>query len=121
MPTNGVIAHIIPTKTPLAVISGGCGLRFKGTTNFKFNKRIIRPKKDFLDILPFKTIIGQNFFVSVNITPSSVRSFVNSIKGNSPGKTAVIKRFNPLMVDFEYCEGFEIIIIIMAKIKIEKI
>lgn len=57
----------------------------------------------------------------LNTKPSSVSSFVKSIKGKSPGMTAVIKRLMPSIVPFEYFDGFEIIKIMIRNIRIEKI
>lgn len=61
-----------------------------------------------------------HFFVILNTKPISVRSLVSSIKGKSPGMTAVINKLMPLIVPFEYFDGFERIKSIIEKIKIEK-
>jgi hypothetical protein len=45
---------------------------------------------------------------------------VKNINGNSPGKTALIKRLSPEIVPFEYFSGFEIINPIINNIIIEK-
>lgn len=49
--------------------------------------------------------------------PSSVKSLVSSIKGNSPGKTEKKNSLIPLIVPAVYLFGFVIIIIIITKIK----
>lgn len=58
---------------------------------------------------------------NLNITPSSVNSFVSSINGKSPGKTEKKKSLSPDTVPEVNFFGLATIIIIMAKIKMVKI
>ena len=50
--------------------------------------------------------------------PISVKSFVKSINGRSPGKTENTKSFSPEIVPSVNIVGFEMIIIITKSIKI---
>ena len=61
-----------------------------------------------------------HLFVSFEISPISVKSFVRNINGNSPGITLLINKFKPSIVALEYLVGFAIIKIIMENIEIEK-
>ena len=62
-----------------------------------------------------------SFWDNLQIKPSSVKSFVRSINGKSPGKTEVKNSLRPSIVPEVYLLGFEIIISIMKKIVKENI
>lgn len=71
--------------------------------------------------VPNKAFAGLlSLFVSLKISPISVSSLVKSIKGKRPGSTEKKNSFMPLMVCSVYLFGFDIIIIIIRKIRSEK-